>query len=397
MQGWERSLPKSEDTILGDKLGIRSALADAGIGFIVFSTNSFQYNLLQNDAGHRGPQVYNGQRFTRTLDSVTLFSTYDLGRIGLKDGQFIVSAFYSTNSLNSVDGPSSTRIGRLAYYQKLFDKAIEFKIGYFDNAYEFLGTQTGGSFAGGTLGPQASVPNEVGLSYSGLGTPAADLRINLKNHSYAKFGVQRSLPPGGATPEVAANPNGLRFVVPQTGVLAIGEGGWDRPASNGINATWIRVGGIFNTTNFDRLAGGQAHNNWAAYAAVDRQIVQTDPSSPNHGYYMGVTVNYAPPKENFVTKYLENRVYGVGIIKGRPFDLVSLVTTADFYSDSGLKTRTAQGQKSFAATYALVASYAYRLTPGLYLQPGLGAVVHPVYSPRYDTAFNGYLLLSIFL
>ncbi|PXA87376.1 hypothetical protein DMC47_32200 [Nostoc sp. 3335mG] len=397
MQGWERSLPKSEDTIVGDKLGIRDALADAGIGFIVFANNSFQYNVLQDDRRYRGPQVYNGQRFTRTIDSVTLFSTYDLGRLGLDGGQLILSAFYSTNSLRSIDGPSSTRIGRLAYYQPLFNKRIEIKIGYFDNAYEYLGTQTGGSFAGGTLGPQASVLNEVGLSYSGLGTPAANLRVNFKNHVYVKVGVQRSLPPGGATPEVAANPSGLRFAVPNSGVLTIAEGGWDRPASSGTPSTWIRFGGIYNTTKFDRFSGGKSADNWAAYAAVDRQIIQSDPSKPSRGYYAGVTFNYAPPAQSFVSQYYEARIYGVGVLAKRPFDLASLVATADAYSASGLAARTAPAQKNFKATYAIVASYAYRLAPGLYLQPGIGAVVHPVYSPRLNTALNTYLLLSMFL
>jgi porin len=397
MRGWERPLPKSGDTLIGDKLGIRDALADAGIGFIGFASNAIQYNFLQNDGGYKGRQLYNGQKFTRMVSNAAIFATYDLGKIGIDNGQFIFSALYTSNSFNRVDGPDSTRVGRLAYYQSLFNKKVEFKIGYFDNGFEFLGTQTGGSLAGGTLGPQASVPNEVGLSYSGFSTPTANVRINFKNHFYTKFGVQRSLPPGGATPEVAANSSGLRFHVPGTGVLMIDEWGWDRPAKPGQLATWVRAGGIYNTTNFNRFKGGQTKDNWATYLAVDRQLFQIDDSKANRGLYVGGTVNYAPPQQNMISQYYEGRVYGVGLLKSRPFDLASIVTTANVYSKDGLAARTAVGQKNFKATYSVIASYAYRLTPGLYFQPGLGAVVHPVYSPRFDTAFNGYLTLTFFL
>ena len=397
MKGWERPLPKSGDTLLGDKGGIRDALADVGIGFIGFGSNAIQYNFLQDDHGYKGKQLYNAQKLTRTVSNAAIFATYDLGRIGLDNGQFIFSALYTSNSFNRVDGPNSTRIGRLAYYQPLFGKKVELKIGYFDNGFEFLGTQTGGSLAGGTLGPQASVPNEVGLSYSGFSTPTVDVRINMKNHFYTKFAFQRSLPPGGAAPEVAANKAGLRFHIPGTGLLMIDEVGWDRAAKPGVMATWVRAGGIYNTTDYARFSGGSTKDNWAAYLAVDRQLVQIDDDKPNRGLYVGATLNYAPPQQNFVSQYYEGRVYGVGLIKSRPFDLASLVANINVYSKEGLLARTVPGERNFKQTYSAIASYAYRVTPGLYFQPGLGVVVHPIYSPRFDTAFNGYLTLTFFI
>ena len=397
MKGWERPLPKSGDTLLGDKLGVRDALADLGIGFIGYASNAIQYNFLQNDTGYHGTQLYNAQKFTRNVSNASIFATYDLGRVGLSGGQFIFSALYTSNSFNRVDGPNTTRIGRLAYYQPLFGKKVELKVGYFDNGFEFLGTQTGGSLAGGTLGPQASVPNEVGLSYSGFSTPTIDIRVNLKNHFYTKFAFQRSLPPGGATNEVAHNADGLRFHIPGTGLLMIDEVGWDQPAKPGQLATWVRAGGIYNTTNFNRFGGGITKDNWATYLAVDHQLFQIDSSRANRGLYIGGTINYAPPQQNFISQYYEGRIYGVGLIESRPSDLASIVANANVYSKDGLLARTPLNQGNFKQTYSIIASYAYRLTPGLYIQPGLGAVVHPVYSPRFDTAFNGYLTLTFFI
>lgn len=397
MKGWERPLPKSADTLIADKAGVRDALADVGIGFVGFASNALQYNFLQNDGNYKGPQQYNGQRLTRSVSNAAIFATYDLGRIGLKDGQLLVSALYTSNSFNAVDGPNSVRIGRLSYYQPLFNKAVEIKVGYFDNGFEFLGTTTGGSLAGGTLGPQATVPYEVGLSYSGFSTPTIDMRINFKHNLYTKFGLQRSLPPGGAAAEVAVNPSGLAFHPKGTGLLAIGELGFDRPAAAGTMATWVRGGAIYNTTNYKRFDGGLATHNWAAYLAVDRQVSQIDRTKPARGLYIGGTVDYAPPGQNFTTEYYEARVYGVGLIDKRPFDLASLLATRNVYSPAGLLARTPVGQVNYKATTAVIASYAYRLTPGLYLQPGLGVVIHPIFTPRYGTALNGYLTLTAFL
>jgi len=397
MQGWERPLPKSADTLIADKAGIRDALADAGIGFIGFASNAIQYNVLQNDNHYKGPQQYNAQRLTRSVTNAAIFATYDLGRVGLKDGQLLVSALYTSNSFNAVDGPNSVRIGRLSYYQPLFGKKVEIKVGYFDNGFEFLGTTTGGSLAGGTLGPQASVPNEVGLSYSGFSTPTIDVRVNFKHHLYTKFGLQRSLPPGGATAEVAVDKSGLAFHPKGTGLLGIEEVGYDRPAAAGTMATWVRVGGIYNTTDYKRFAGGTTSNNWATYAAVDRQVSQIDGSKPARGLYLGATFDYAPPQQNFSTQYYEARVYGVGMVNRRPFDLASLIVTRNVYSPAGLLLRTPATQGNYKQTTAIIASYAYRLVPGLYLQPGIGAVIHPIYSPRYGTALNGYLTLTAFL
>jgi porin len=397
MKGWERPLPKSGDTLIGDKGGVRDALADAGIGFIGFASTAFQYNTLQNDGNYKGRQQYNGQRLTRAVSNAAIFATYDLGRIGLTGGQFLFSALYTSNSFNAVNGPDSVRIGRLSYYQPLFNKAVEIKVGYFDNGFEFLGTTTGGSLAGGTLGPQATIPYEVGLSYSGFSTPTINMRLNFKHNLYTKFGLQRSLPPGGATAEVAVNKSGLTFHPKGTGLLAIDEVGFDRPAANGTMATWVRGGGIYNTTNYKRFDGTVANNNWAAYLAVDRQVSQIDSAKPARGLYVGATFDYAPPAQNFSTQYYEGRVYGVGIIDKRPFDLASLIATRNVYSPAGLLARTAVGQSNFKQTTAVIASYAYRLTPGLYVQPGIGVVVHPIYSPRYGTALNGYLTLTAFL
>lgn len=392
LKGWAINYPRVADTILSDHGGIRDALADIGIGISPINTANFQYDFLQNDRGYKGPQLYNGQDITRTNTTVSLTATYDLDMIGIAGGQIATTFSLVDNSFPEVNGPKKLRIGRLHYYQSLFHDRVDFKLGYIDNTQEFLGINVGGNLATGNLGPQATIPFQLGLSYGGFAAPGFNARIKAGKHLYNKVGVQRSLPAGGATAENAVNPGGFRFHPPGTGVLVIDEVGFNRSAARGAKSIWIRGGGIYNTTKFDTFDGARS-TNWAAFIAGDKQITQPDPQKPARGFYVGATFNYAPPRQNFYTQYYEGRIYAVGMLKSRPFDLASLVTTLNKYSPAGLRARTVQGERNYHATWALIASYAYRVSPGLYLQPGLGVTVHPIYSPRFGTAFNGYLSL----
>ena len=398
LKGWAISYPKVADTILADRLGIRDALADVGIGISPINTANFQYDFLQNDRGYEGPQLYNGQRLTRTNTTVSLTATYDLAQIGVKGGQIATTFSIVDNSFSAVNGPKKIRIGRLHYYQELFNGAVDFKAGYIDNTQEFFGINVGGNLATGNLGPQATIPFQLGLSYGGFAAPGFNLRVKTRGGLYNKVGVQRSLPPGGAAAENAVNPGGFRFAPPGTGVLMIDEIGFNRPSAPGVKSTWVRAGGIYNTTQFARFGRpGETRDNFALFAAADRQLTQTDATKPFRGVYAGATINYAPPQQNFYTQYYEGRLYGIGLLSSRPFDLASLVTTFNVYSPAGLAARTPAGQGNYRNTFAMTASYALRVSAGIYLQPGLGVTVHPIYTPRFSPALNGYLsIITLF-
>ena len=396
LKGWDIPYPKVADTILADHGGVRDALADIGIGISPINTFNLQYDILQNDRGYRGPQLYNGQNVTRTNTTLSLTATYDLGMIGLKGGQLATSFSLVNNSFPAVNGPRKLRFGRLHYYQELADGRVDFKIGYIDNAQEFLGTNVGGSLATGNLGPQATIPFQLGLSYGGFSVPAFNLRVKMGKHFYNKAGIQRSLPPGGGPVENELNPGGFHFRVPGTGVLFINEVGYNRPSSAGTKSMWVRGGGIYNTTEFTAYNGSR-RDNWGGFIAVDRQLSQIDGEKPFRGLYAGATVNYAPPQQNFYTQYYEARLYGIGLLQNRPFDLASLVTTYNKYSPAGLRVNTPEGQSNYPGTFAVIGSYAYRVRAGIYLQPGVGVTVHPIYSPRFKPALNGYLgLVTLF-
>jgi hypothetical protein len=64
----------------------------------------------------------------------------------------------------------------------------------------------------------------------------------------------------------------------------------------------------------------------------------------------------------------------------------------------------AQGQKalappafgSFAQTITAIGSYAFRVRPKFYLQPGLGWTAHASVSRQYSDTFNAFLGITAF-
>lgn len=393
IKGWDTPFPRVTDSMFQDIGGVRSALADAGIGVLGVSLNAGAYNFRNDDTPGA---TYNGKHPTYFAGLQALYLTYDTGKIGIPDGQIQVIGYTTANGLNRVNGPRFARIGGLAYFQQLWDDKVEFKIGYFTMSPEFIGSQVAGSLVAGTLGPQASIPVQLGFAYPGTATPAAAIRINGQRGWYAKFGVQRSFPRGGINQVINDDKIGLRFSFPGAKPLFVGEFGINRKAQTNSKSLWVRGGAIYNTTQYVNYQTSGTTQNWALFIGADRQLTQVDPKLPFRGVYIGASFNYAPPELNRYTRYHEARIYGIGLLKGRPSDLTSLVISYNKLSGQVLE---AQYSNQDVAKYAAsaIASYSYRLVRGLYFQPGVGLVKNPTPAPRVPLAVNGYLTISFLL
>lgn len=392
LKGWDVPFPRIGDTLTRNAYGVRGDLADAGFGFFGLVTANSIYNVLQN-AHPSSPITYNGQKFIVNAGVMELILTYDLGHIGIDHGQIILSTETSFNGLQRLNGPDASRVENVAYFQSLLNDTFELKIGLIDNAQEYLGTFVGGNIATGTLGPLSNIPYQVGLTYEGA-TPAVNLRWNGPEHYYIKVGAERSYPEGGFAAEEKVNRDGFRFAPPNTGLLAIDEFGYNQPSGPGQRSFWLRTGSLYNNTNYtDFNTGRQVGENYALFLAVDRQLTQRSRELPFDGVFAGFTVNLAPAQQNLFKQYYELRLYGVGLFAHRPFDLASLVLSDSQYSGAA-RLALSRGQPSYQQTNAGIASYAYRLIPGLYVQPGIGVTEHPTFTPKYASAFNLYLGLT---
>jgi porin len=427
---WALHFPSFGDSIAQDYGCWRSNLASYGFGLIGYQASSTAGNALT----HSSPptQSYWGQR-TSALNGDYLFLTYDLGHIGIQGGQFQVAAA-KNNTTYIGFFPNNLVLNNLGYYQSLFGGKLEFRAGIIGNNYSFFGIETGSSLTN-PFGPSAAIPALLGVSQSGQPAPGADVRWNITDRFYEQFGVQRSLVPAldPVLGDHYANPSAIAFTehayifgnqFPASGAIFFDEVGYRNAAAPNDPQTWIRAGGFYNDSKFYNFkTQGVPSSSWvtgttdtyAFYLLADRQIWQIDPSSPATAYrgvYAGFSAMYAPPETTIFSQYYEARVYSFGLFDTRPFDMASFVfvhqVISNYFADETNALEGGQICHPLAITCArhttnsATVSYSIRLSPGVYLTPGIQYTDHPAttYIPAgHPNAINHDLnvLASLFL
>ncbi|AKV07949.1 porin [Pseudomonas fluorescens NCIMB 11764] len=386
-------LPPPSESILGDAGGLRSDLADYGIGFNMLNMTTFANNYLDHDR-HK-PQAYGGERPTYSSNLLLGF-TYDLGQVGLDNGQFIfgVGSYYS--SWDEVNPSSKFSYTRIAYYQSLWDKTVEFKIGVLPNDLEFIGPFTGGTLVGGTQGLQAVIPFQVGLSHAPVSSPAANFTLNYGNF-YNKFGVQRSISPDGMGPEIDRHAGELDLHVDHAGALYIDELGYKRASAPGTPYAWLRAGYIHNTSEYTQfLSNERSDDNYAGYVLGDYQFYQFDSAIASRGLYAGFTWMTAPEDRNLFDLYYGLRVFAKGPLDSRPFDMVMLEYGYTSYSDDANKKLDTLHVSNADDSKSTTLAYNMRVAAGTYVRAGLSYVEHPAFSPDVKDALNLQASFTLF-
>lgn len=403
LKGWNITFPGPKDTVDPEAGGLRSALADKGIGYtgLIFSYNA--YDVLNRGHYDRGRgQVYNGQKMTDT-DKAYLWTTYDLSQHGIENGQLQVgiSSAWASWAPNGPT-PQIAAITTLAYYQTLFDGKVELQFGYLANTFNFLGTYVGGNLAAGSLGISGALTYETGLSASAVSRPTFNAKINFGNGFYNRFGIQRSISPDGASDENDENPAQLGFDGPHTGWLFIDEIGVRHKASADNRELWLRGGYLTNTSDYIdyRNPGTRDDGNYLAYFLADRQIYQPTPEagSSYRGIYVGGSVEYGPPAYNTISENYELRLYSKGMIPGQPHGQVSIVAGRKVYSNDLIANARQAGSPTNDSTNSLTVSYTTPVIRGLYVSGGLQYLDNPqgaVTSSGQGNGLNALLNLNM--
>lgn len=392
-QGQLTELPPPSESIIGDAGGIRSDLAKHGIGFNILNMTTFANNYLDHD--RHNPQAYGGERPTYSSNLLAGI-TYDLGQVGLENGQLIfgVGSYYS--SWDEVNPSSKFSYSRIAYYQSLWDKTVEFKIGVLPNDLEFIGPFTGGTLVGGTQGLQAVIPFQVGLSHAPVSSAAANVTLNL-GHFYNKFGVQRSISPDGMRPEIDRHLGELDLHVDNAGALYIDELGYKRASTPGTPYAWLRAGYIHNTSEYTQfLSNERSHDNYAGYVLGDYQFHQFDSAIASRGLYAGFTWMSAPEDRNLFDLYYGFRVFAKGPLDSRPFDMVMLEYGYTSYSDDANKKLDAFDVSNADDSKSTTLAYNMRVAAGTYVRAGLSYVENPAFSPDVKDALNLQASFTLF-
>jgi porin len=363
------------DTILKDKDGFRSALAEKGIGFVGSLMVSSAYNTLGTHHSH-DPISYWGQEFS-TMSINQLILTYDLSQYGVPDGQL---AFGLGNSYATWRPytPNRTAVNTLSYYQTLLDRALEIKVGFVGNGSEWIGTEIGGNSAN-PLGQSAAIPASMGLTNFPFSQPTFKVKWNITDKAYSQFGVMRSLPINGPEGNIYLdddeyNQSGLKFKLPNAKRLLIGEIGYKNLAAPGDRFFWIRAGGMDNASSFTNYkSGGETDGVSAYYALADVQLTQSSPNSiftAHQGLYLGGSYMRGPSKNlAFYEQYELKAYYYAPFGDSRPKDMLSLVQARNNVS-SYLK-ETVNGNSSLTGLYATGKSDITTLMYTAYLTDGV--------------------------
>ncbi|QHO78004.1 carbohydrate porin [Bradyrhizobium sp. CCBAU 051011] len=401
-KGMWLNIPGPADTIDQDKAGVRSALADVGIGYVGGTVVSVIDNQLPNAArATTANQLYMGQNPTFSTVSFMIV-TYDLSRFGIPDGQIIVGAEQQYWTWKP-GGPDRAGLNTLAYYQTFFDRKLELKIGYLRNVNEFAGTLVGGNAGASVLAPSSNILYQAGMSNNAAPTPALNVKYNFNDHLYDKVSIQRSISPDGQYAQIIENPTGLSWSTANTGILLLDEVGYKNKAAPGVPETWLRAGAGFNNSSYKNLQYPQqsrAEANSVYYVAADRQLWQADvQGSASRGIYGGFSVMCAPPDLNKVSQYYELRLYAKGLFDSRPSDQIAIVATNTVWSNFAVDAALAKGNLVHRDSTAILGTYTAHLTPGIYASVGLAYINNPTsitHTRQTGHALNLLVSTSIF-
>jgi porin len=384
LKGWDIPFPSFGDTITQDAGGWRSTLASYGIGFMEYNATVMAANMLNTPTSNKGQQAYWGQS-PSIGDTSVMFMTVDLGHYGIPGGQLQASAAFSNSTWDSYLAQNAT-LNRLAYYQSLLDNKLELLVGFVGNGTAFVGPYVGGNLAS-PFGQSASIPFELGLSNTPAVAPTAQVKVNFTPNFYDQFAVQRSLSPTANSflTNSQVNPTGFDFNVPGAKALYINEFGYKNAATPNDPYTWVRAGGIYNTSEYtDYSKPGATRTNSGAYILADRQLWEMDPSSPATAYrglYAGGTFMWAAPETNVISQYYEGRLYVIGPFASRPKDQIGLVYThsvfTSYLADLVNKTSALTGMFAQHDSTTITTTYTYNLSPGVYLTGGVAYTDHP--------------------
>ena len=147
--------------------------------------------------------------------------TFDLSRYGIPDGQIVLGGIYNYDTWEPA-GPNALSLATLSYYQTFLNKQVELKLGYLNNRSRVLGTLSGRQSVGQHLRTERNNSGrDRALALYAWTTPGINIKVNGPQGFYNKLGIQRASSPDGPFAEKIANPTGLKWSTPNSGVQAV--------------------------------------------------------------------------------------------------------------------------------------------------------------------------------
>ncbi|MET1754285.1 carbohydrate porin [Novosphingobium sp. RD2P27] len=381
-QGQSTDFPGVSQTLTKDAGGFRTWLYEHDLYFRGVSSNTVSYDIASGN-DQLSPQTYTGQKLTLS-QSNELRLSWKIGGSGEDITQINVGTLINFTNWRPI-GPSRAKFSNLNIYSSFLDRTIEVKAGYGQTISDFVGI-----FAGGNpilaSGLAASIPLSTGMSGGTAVAPSVSLQLNGGDGFYSKSAVQRSLIPEGMSADAANAGAGLKFSRPGAKALYIQEFGVRRVASGSTRQIWLRGGGSYNTTLYDRLDGRGQERNWSIYLLGDYQIYQPDPRLSYRGISVGASALFAADSVNVYTRSLEGRVYALGMVPGRPLDQVTFTIGSNRFSRTGGRAIEAAGLKANRDQFSVGMLYAIHAMDGLFISPSVNYIRNPSFVGDFKPA-----------
>ena len=385
MRGSETAIITTCDTLSPDLDGARKSMYEHGWLVQNYSSITELYDL--NHGDRDVPQRYSGQRPTFQANS-NFTITYDLSRLGFfgENAQFGAQANWTQNSYLG-NGLRDAFINQLSIEQEFDHSRVRIEYGFYSIGAKFYGAVLGTSTAATALGPNSSLLYEAGVVTGGFKPmPALDFRLYSPSLLfYNHFGIARSTSPQGFQYDSKENPTGLSLTVPGSKALFIDELGYRRLPKAEELSRWVRVGAVYNTSDYmNYQVGHPTDSNHMYYLAYTQQYSQPDPSLPVRGIYTDIKVDQVPSSRNVYDKDVLFSLYSIGPSNARPYDMLTLGYQHKWISQWA---RQAFARSSHLvpidSSETLTLSYAFHVLRGLYFNNSLSYTDNPVLVPQH--------------
>ncbi|WP_025885660.1 carbohydrate porin [Asaia prunellae] len=384
-KGSESPIITTCDTLFPDQFGLRDKLASKGILFEGYYSFGEIYDVL----GHQGkPQAYNGQS-PNFSGNLWLNMTYDMERVGLNKGSQLTLSMNNWQTAYPGAGIRGTALSQATIFQTFFNGRITAQYGYYGLLGQFYGLFLGTSTASTALGPTSIIPNQVGMSMY-MPTPGLDIRMYAHDRRfYNHFGFARSQSPDGFGADSRANPSGVNFRVNGARPIYVDEIGFRQRPSKGKLMTWLRAGGIYNSSSYyDYRKRAFGHSNSAFYVVFDQQLIQTNPAIPYLGWYIDLKTDHADRTSNVFTDDYAATIYSLGPFRGHEKDMLSIGFTYNKIGSAAQQNLQQFSPRKFDHSTTSSIAYAAHLHRGIYFVGTTSYTTHPVVSRLYADALT---------
>ena len=365
----------------------RSAARPAG--YTTFGTTCCPQN-----GPRSASRCYSGQKPTFLTNNV-MQMTYDLSRYGISDGQIVVGGIYDYDTWEP-GGPNALSLATLSYYQTFLNKQVELKVGYLANALSIGGPFWQAICPPASLDRADQFRSRAALALASRET--GDQHQGQWSQRALRQGFRRAgqrVIPDGPLAEKTANPTGLNWSTPNSGVLVIDEVGYGKDASPGQLASWVRAAPIVNTSRYvDFEFGGRNTGKLRGLRSGGSTICPT-----GAGRWSGCTR---------VVRWRQRNVRAAGVQSLQPVLRVSplrdrasavpgraiwcpWLLSRNVFSNYVVDAALRNGQLAHIGNFSITAAYYAPIASGVRAGIRLGYTDHPtpvIYTPQTGSALT---------